>query len=426
MSDTPALSRRALLQSATSSLIVGPLILGRLASFARAAATNGTLPPVHSQRLLKGWEYYHGNIGGVWEAFRGKAASDNVAWDKIESMPHCFNAHDATDPDQGYYQGPGWYRTTLKINNPFPDGRTLLHFEGAGQKSKVFVYLKEIASHVGGYDEWTVDITEPAADAAKANKGSVPLAVWCDNSRDLEMIPSSLSDFNLYGGLYRYVNLVYVPAISLERVHVGTHVDPAGKASAKVRVRLYNPAKFTEDCEITTEILDPQGNSLHTSTTRFDPNAALSLQIDHPQLWTPDKPHLYTCNVRLKTAHGETAASERFGLRYVEWVDHGPFKLNGERLLLRGTHRHEDHAGLAAAMPEDLIRKEMHMIKEMGVNFMRLAHIQQSPVVLDLCDELGILVWQDLMLANFDYPAKDAAWRAALSREVTGLLERLR
>ena len=55
-------------------------------------------------------------------------------------------------------------------------------------------------------------------------------------------------------------------------------------------------------------------------------------------------------------------------------AEHGPFKLNGEKLFLRGTHRHEDHAGLAAAMTEDLIRKEMQMIKEMGVNFMRLAH----------------------------------------------------
>src|SRR6202011_606898 len=79
-----------------------------------------------------------------------------------------------------------------------------------------------------------------------------------------------------------------------------------------------------------------------------------------------------------------------------EFVEHGPFKLNGERLLLRGTHRHEDHAGLAAAMPEDLIRKEMLMIKDLGANFIRLAHYQQSPLVLALCDELGLLVWEEI------------------------------
>jgi beta-galactosidase len=376
-----------------------PLIAGRLASFARGAATSDT-SAVPSQRLLKGWEYYHGNLGGVWEVFRGKAASDNVAWDKIESMPHCFNARDAVDPDQGYYQGPGWYRVTLKPNNPYPNGRTLLHFEGAGQKSKVFVYLQQVAEHVGGYDEWTVDITEAAAQEIKINKGSVRVAVWCDNSRDLEMIPSSLSDFNLYGGLYRYVNLVYVPAISLERVHIESKVEPGGKASAAVRVRLYNPGALTDECELTIRVLDPGGKVIHTEVKRGAPakgeNQVTAFAIDQPKLWSPDSPSLYRCEATLKSAQGETHATERFGLRHVEWVEHGPFKLNGERLLLRGTHRHEDHAGLAAAMTEDLIRQEMHMIKDMGANFMRLAHIQQSPIVLDLCDELGLLIWEEI------------------------------
>ncbi len=370
---------------------------GRLASFATAATTVAAVPP---QRLLKGWESYKGALGGVWEVFRGKAASDNVEWDKVASMPHSFNAQDAVDPDRGYYEGPGWYRTTLKPANPFPNGRTLLHFEGAGQKSKVFVYLKQVAEHVGGYDEWSVDITDSAAAEAKANKGSVRLAVWSDNSRDPEMIPSSLSDFNLYGGLYRYVNLVYVPAISLERVHIEPKVDAAGTASAMVRARLYNPAVLADDVEVSIEVLDPQGRSVHTSTKRAaawkgDMQLA-AFAIDKPSLWSPKTPALYRCNITLKSTHGETGATENFGLRYFEWVEHGPFKLNGERLLLRGTHRHEDHAGLAGAMTEELIRKEMLMIKDMGANFIRLAHIQQSPLVLQLCDELGLLVWEEI------------------------------
>ena len=253
---------------------------------------------------------------------------------------------------------------------------------------------------MSAYDEWTVDLTEAAAQAAKANKGSVPIAIWCDNSRDLEMIPSSLSDFNLYGGLYRYVNLVYVPAISLERVHIEPKVEPGGKATASIRARLYNPAKLSDEVELTIEVLDPQGKRIHQSTKRSAPwtgeQALVSFGIENAQLWSPAKPQLYRCNVSMKSARGDTQASDRFGLRYFEWVEHGPFKLNGERLLLRGTHRHEDHAGLAAAMPQDLIRKEMHMIKDMGANFMRLAHIQQSPIVLEMCDELGFLTWEEI------------------------------
>ena len=169
-----------------------------------------------SQRLDAGWEFYQGSLGSLWEIWRGDKATDNVNWTPV-TLPHCFNARDAVDPDVHYYQGPGWYRIHLKIANPFPNGRTLLHFDGAGQKSQVFIGLKKVGEHVGGYDQWDVDITDAVA---QENTGEVPLAVMCDNSRDAESIPSDLSDFNRYGGLYRHVSLVYVPAISVERVHI--------------------------------------------------------------------------------------------------------------------------------------------------------------------------------------------------------------
>ena len=163
------------------------------------------------QRLSVGWEYYQGTLGSTWEVWRGEAASDNVTWSPV-ALPHCFNSRDSVDPDVRYYQGHGWYRTKLKIANPYLNGRTLLKFDGAGQKSEVFVYTTKVGAHVGGYDEWTVDITDEAAMAAARPefKGEVPVAVLCDNSRDTESIPSDLSDFNRYGGLYRHVSLIYV------------------------------------------------------------------------------------------------------------------------------------------------------------------------------------------------------------------------
>jgi beta-galactosidase len=358
-------SRRTLLQSAATALA------GRgLAGFAPAVAA-GT----QSQRLTTGWEYYRGNLGGAWEVWRGKAASDNVTWNAVE-LPHCFNARDAVDPDEHYYQGPGWYRTHLKAANPYPNGRTLLHFEGAGQRSTVYVGQKMVGEHVGGYDEWTVDITEAAAGMK-----TVPVAILCDNSRNLEMIPSDLSDFNRYGGLYRYVNLVYVPENSIERVHVMTGFTPAGKAWVTVRPRLRS--RLPSITGMSARIFDPFGKLLREGE---------SVEIEKPVLWSPSIPALYRCEVQW----GEQTVTERFGLRHFEFVKHGPFKLNGERLLLRGTHRHEDHAGLAAAMTEDLIKKEMGMIKAMGANFIRLGHYQQSRIVLDQCDELGLLVWEEI------------------------------
>ena len=89
-------------------------------------------------------------------------------------------------------------------------------------------------------------------------------------------------------------------------------------------------------------------------------------------------------------------SDNNFGVRSFEFIKNGPFKLNGERLLIRGTQRHEDHAGVGAAMTEDLMRKEMRLIKDLGANFVRLGHFQQSRTILDLCDELGLLVWEEI------------------------------
>src|SRR6185503_9577518 len=98
----------------------------------------------------------------------------------------------------------------------------------------------------------------------------------------------------------------------------------------------------------------------------------------------------------VEVSAGEHTQREKIGFRQFEFVEKGPFLLNGKRLLLRGTHRHEDHAGVAAAMTEEMMRTEMIMMKEMGVNFIRLGHYQQSRTILNLCDSLGILVWEEI------------------------------
>ncbi|HET6979522.1 MAG TPA: glycoside hydrolase family 2 TIM barrel-domain containing protein [Pyrinomonadaceae bacterium] len=384
------ISRRAFLQT-TSTTVLASTLLNKI--------TIASTEPVVSGRLLE-WEYRRGNLGGPWEVWR-KANDDANVWTKV-NVPHCFNASDSVDPDVPYYQGPGWYRTKLEVANPFPAGRTLLHFEGAGQKTEVFVHTEKVGSHVGGYDEFVVDITDQVKKFPKTDKdpGLVPVAVICDNSRDLEMIPSNLSDFNLYGGLYRYVNVVYVPAISIERAHIHTEILANGKAEITVTGRLYNPSLLKDELEISVSVTDPNARAIHNVTRKLAPwtetqNVA-KFTIDKPSLWSPSKPALYSCVVTLKSTHGPSQATERFGLRSFEFVKNGPFKLNGERLLIRGTQRHEDHAGVAAAMTEELMRKEMRLIKDLGANFVRLGHFQQSRTILDLCDELGLLVWEEI------------------------------
>lgn len=368
---------------------------------------------MQSITLTEGWEHYRGGLGGIWEVWRADKLPNSffhVPWEKV-TLPHCFNSHDGVDPDVKYYQGEGWYRTRLQINNPYPGGRTLLHFEGVGQKSAVFIHTEELARHNGGYDEFTVDITE-AAERIRQHPlygdGRVPLAVLADNSRDLQTVPSDISDFNLYGGIYRKAHLVYVPAVSLERVHVAVETEPKTgtgavgfRAQVSVRARLYNPAGIAGETRLTAVVRDPSGTEIGRFEQLSDPSRKGTVEIgsfglEEPALWSPDEPLLYTCEVVLSGDAGETRLLERFGVRHFEFVQKGPFLLNGQRLLLNGTQRHEDHAGVGAAMTDEMIRAEMKLVKEMGANFIRLGHYQQSRLVLDLCDELGLLVWEEI------------------------------
>ena len=96
----------------------------------------------HKTRLTDNWLYLRGDIGNIWEAVRPAAPGSSECvplWTPV-TLPHCFNATDAVDPDMNYYQGPGWYKTLLDIQNPYPNGRILLDFEGAGQKTEVYIY----------------------------------------------------------------------------------------------------------------------------------------------------------------------------------------------------------------------------------------------------------------------------------------------
>ena len=365
--------------------------------------------PENNIRLNNSWKYLKGDLGSIWETVRPIVKPGNPEcvplWENV-TLPHCFNATDGVDPDINYYQGPGWYKTQLDINNPFQNGRTLLHFEGAGQKTDVYVYTTKVGSHIGGYDEWTVDITD-AAKAFLQDKalsgtfnGKIPVSIRCDNSRDNEMIPSSLSDFNVYGGIYRYLNLVYVPAVYLDRVTVNSSVDGKSlKGKFDIVIKATNKSAINT-ANLKIEVFDSHGKQVVTTNQQMniDENekTIYSSSINKPACWSPSQPNLYTCRITLSTTAGTQTMTEHFGFRNYEFADKGPFMLNGKRLLLHGTHKHEDHAGVGAAMTETQIREEMIMIKEMGVNFIRLGHYQQSRITLNLCDSLGLLAWEEI------------------------------
>ncbi|MFA9390778.1 MAG: glycoside hydrolase family 2 TIM barrel-domain containing protein [Prolixibacteraceae bacterium] len=357
---------------------------------------------IHQQRLDKDWTFLQGDLGGIWEAIRipqiGQPTSFPI-WEEA-NLPHCFNATDAVNPDVNYYQGPGWYRYLINLNNPYENGRTVLHFEGAGQKTEVYIGTEKVASHVGGYDEWSVDITDALKEAQLNSyismnyNGRIPLSIRCDNSRDLEMIPSDLSDFTIYGGLYRHVNLQYFPAQYFSSIKIDTEGLKNGQ-SGKLIFELIPALPFKTNPEVDIEIVNPQGEIIYTATLK-NGEYKIQTEIRKPERWSPQTPALYQLKASISNGDQVQNMEDRFGFRTFEFKNKGPFYLNGERLLLKGTHRHEDFAGVGAALSDQQIRAEMIMIKDMGANFIRLGHYQQSRYVLQLCDSLGILVWEEI------------------------------
>ena len=364
-----------------------------------------------------GWQFIRQDMANAWEVFRpvqaGKPESVPL-WSHV-NLPHCWNAWDAVDPNVNYYQGYGWYRKYLQIDNPYQKGRTYLEFEGAGQSAQVYVYTQLVESHIGGYDRWKVDLTDAGAhflksEDAKRFGGKIPVAVRCDTSRDVERIPSSMSDFNIYGGLYRHVNLLYLPSVAIDYIHLDAdlkakqmNVDlhflqTSSSLSSSVSLASDNkvmPSRLL----LSLRLLDPQGKEVYRSKQPIYINKVeqtIPIRVEKPQIWDVEHPQLYTLEATLIVGEDMQTYASKAGFRTFEFKEHGPFYLNGRRLLLQGTHRHEDHAGVGAAMSDEQVRHEMKQIKDMGANFIRLGHYQQSDLVLKLCDSLGILVWEEI------------------------------
>jgi beta-galactosidase len=377
------LTRRTFLQASAATCILSATPL--LASVLTPAN------PIPTQRLDTGWEFYRGPLDPHFQVWHSE---EIVSWAPV-SLPHCFNAYDACDPDTPAYRGPGWYRTRLSLANPYPNGRTLLHFEAAGQRAEIYLGTQLVGIHSGGYDEFLIDITDFAP-----NQAQIPLAVLCDNSRDIERMPADISDFTLYGGLYRPVHLVYVPATSIDLLHTRATWQPGGPAHVSIRARFYVPNNTIPTVTLRLTVFNPANQPFFTRTlthTVTEGESELAtLEIPNPDTWSPANPTLYRTELTLLRGAETTTVSHRFGIRHFRFEDHGPFFLNGQRIPIRGTQRHEDHAGYAAAMPDALIVEEMRLIKQMGANFVRLAHYQQSRLVLDQCDELGLLVWEEV------------------------------
>ncbi|MGH7492302.1 MAG: glycoside hydrolase family 2 TIM barrel-domain containing protein [bacterium] len=341
--------------------------------------------------LNNDWDYLEKDLKPLHELGNGA-----WPWRKV-NLPHTWNQFDATDHVPGYRREASWYRKSIYVP-PFDANAVFrLYFEGVSMSCEVYVNGAKAGSHIGGFVGFTIDVS----DHFKPDTSN-EILVRADNSINPNLIPSQKSDFIIFGGITRDVWLQALPPVFVDRVHIKTPAVNAKRAETAITVHVENRHQRVEQVLFEIAIQAPEGNIVARQSTQRNvgPGAsalAITLPaIRTPRLWSPDQPNLYTLEIKAQSGRYKDEATERFGYRWFEFKEHGPFYLNGKRLLLRGTHRHEDYAGYGMAMPDSLHRRDMQMIKDVGANFVRLAHYPQDPAVYRACDELGLLVWDEL------------------------------
>ncbi len=359
------------------------------------------------------WFYLEDNIANFTDI--NKSAK---TWEKVD-LPHTWNKTDVFDPVPGYRRAASWYKKEIFIPKSDIPAIYKLHFDAVNIKSEVYVNGVRAGGHVGGYIGFDIDITD------LIKHGDVnTIFVKADNSIDINVIPSQKGDFFIYGGIPRSVSLNVLPLVSIDAVHVSTPVVSNEAAETNVAIQITNKKNVEKKYTIEALLLSSDGKEVQNQSSKKEIAPGTSTltiafrKLKNPRLWSPSSPTLYTVKVLLKE-NGETIdeISDRIGYRFYEFKDHGAFYLNGERLFLRGTHRHEELIGYGNAIPDSLHRKDMQMIKDLGANFVRLAHYPQAPEVYRACDELGLLVWDEVPWCRAGMGG--AEWQANTKRLLT-------
>lgn len=353
------------------------------------------------------------NFNNDWYFFKGDLIKgydkDLITSDfqKIK-LPHTYNLDDWFDKRDNdldfsityyYYRGPAWYRKNFELEEKDKDKAIIISFEAANTVADVWVNEQYVGKHIGGYSGFQFDITK------YVNFGGQNLiAVRVDNSYNYD-IPPQRADYVMYGGIYRDVYLIKVNKLHLEHSLISVINPSKNSATIKILVPIVNNHDVVSNCILHIEIFNPYNKKVleYKSSFNVGKNKSDSVNLEigkiiNPLLWSPDIPYLYRARISLKNNVGELLDSinEKFGIRYYHFDPNEGFFINGKYLKLYGVNRHQDREGYGNALSNKQHVEDIKMIKELGANFIRLAHYQQDPSVLDACDSLGIFVWEEI------------------------------
>lgn len=355
------------------------------------------------------WHYLQGDPeGAAGEGF------DDTSWSEV-GLPHSFSIPYFLSKD--FYTGYGWYRKHFSLNKV--EGFVGLEFDGVFQEAEVFINGKRAGYHAGGYTGFSVDISK------FVREGDNLVAVRVCNLWRPRIAPRG-GEHVFSGGIYRDVRLVEKNLAHID--WYGTFVttpelaDNKGEGSRVcVRTDIVNSGSKEGNFRLVSRILNPKGKEIAQTEQDFtvEPGGKKTIEqntdtVRGPELWGPKSPALYTLESLLyqgsKLIDKETTG---FGFRYFEWTADNGFFLNGEHYPIHGANVHQDQAGWGDAVTRAATGRDVQMIKDAGMNFIRGSHYPHSPAFSDACDRTGILLWSEAPFWATAGPKVDGYWTAS-------------
>ena len=302
-------------------------------------------------------------------------------------VPSCWNF----DLGRYDYMGTVWYSRTF-ITDRVANSRLVFH--AVSGQADVYLDGNLLGSHYGSYNRFSFDVPELSA-------GEHLLVVKVDNTVNSDdTLPLTHVDWFVYGGIYRGVEVEQFAGLSLDHVKIDADWDGYDVAGVNVTVLVKNWSskaitdEFTVSADgwktLSKQVTIPPGQSV---------DVAFSLTGHSPELWDMENPKLYMFHI----ACSDDDLYERTGFRKVETRGTN-ILLNGKEIFIKGVNRHNDQPELGYAVNGPLILRDMQIIKELGCNSVRGSHYPNDPIVLDYCDQMGLLFWEEI--AFWNHPAK--------------------
>jgi len=338
------------------------------------------------------WRFFKGNPAGA-----AAVDFDDAPWETV-GLPHSASIPYWMELE--VYEGDTWYRKTFEADAGWQSRRAFVEFEGAFQHAWVYLNGTLLGEHKGGYTGFCYYMT-PALNYGGKNV----LAVRVQNGWDATIAPRA-GDSIFPNGLNRNVRII---------ITNDQHVDWCGQfvttpdvseqsATVQVATEIKNEAETDVSCAILVEVLDCDGQVVTQSESPVVLPSGQVVEVsqdlpvvENPNLWSPESPYLYSVRTRLSNEAGLVdEVHDRLGIRWFEFTVDKGFFLNGRHLYLWGFNVHEDRAGWGFAGTDAGMQRDMALMKDAGANCIRACHNPHPRSFYRACDELGLLVWDEL------------------------------